>query len=184
MKRFLKPLHHSLVFWYGVISLAFCLIWGNHLLHMESYNNAGGWMVWGLCLLFGGCMLVCVVVLNGVELTDEFFIIRHGLSLRPTIRIAYHKIAYIELYGQAAAQGDFARRGDYPHAETFAPQFIFQPEHLLPRTKRCNSIYITHNCSLLQHFLRSCSEFHGCASIILYAAAAMQVKEDLNADLF
>ena len=49
MKRFLKPLHHSLVFWYGVISLAFCLIWGNHLLHMESYNNAGGWMVWGLC---------------------------------------------------------------------------------------------------------------------------------------
>lgn len=104
MKRFLKPLHHSIVFWYGVISLAFCLIWGNHLLHMESYNNAGGWMVWGLCLLFGGCMLVCVVVLNGVELTEDEFMIHHGLSLRPTIRIAYHKIAHIELQQRGPSQ--------------------------------------------------------------------------------
>lgn len=88
MKHFLKPLYHSEVFWYGVLCIICCGMWGYHLTRLAGYNNSSAWMALAMVLIFIICATFSTLMLNGVELTEEYHILRHGLALRQPIAIA------------------------------------------------------------------------------------------------
>lgn len=104
MNRFLKPLYHSDVFWYGVLCVICCGMWVYLITRLASYNNSSAWMALAMVLIFVICTTFSVLMLNGVELTEDYFILRHGLALRQPIAIAYDKITSIELCQRGQSQ--------------------------------------------------------------------------------
>lgn len=61
-------------------------------------------MAAAMVLIFIVCATFSALMLNGVELTEDYFVLRHGLALRQPVAFAYDKITSIELCQRGRSQ--------------------------------------------------------------------------------